>query len=294
MLLGRARLRAKTDVLGDALLQSLLQGQKKVKAASASSVESLEADDSIAAIDDGDTLADSPMDEVCSSLLATLSLDSTRRLQRAIEKLASLSGGDIRLSSACSGTDLVTITLRRLRKAMRAHGMAGATAFRLRHVFSCEVVPWKRLFIILNYGFLVFRDIKELWTGVATDHDEKPTDVPEDDWHWVGFSCKSRSKLFRGRQFFEGCIAKEEGTTGETFGGVVRYVAWARPAMVSLENVCSLGTQNRQEVLKALRIGSREAKYVCSHVCIVLNIICCLALFYSIIILITIIFFVEI
>ncbi len=149
--------------------------------------------------------------------------------------------GVLRLGTACSGSDSPVVALRHLQEACNRR-------FRVEHVFSCEVCPRKRQWILDNFRGVryLFEDISQLRNGEARDTVSSAIrEVPRVYIFVAGFVCKSVSSENSARHLHASCIANGTGQTGETWSGVMGYLVKFRPALVILENVTGLAKRNR-------------------------------------------------
>jgi hypothetical protein len=74
----------------------------------------------------------------------------------------------LNVATICSGTDAPIFALTLIQEALQAMGFG--TGFEFRHLFSCEIEPFKQGFIRRNlpHGTLIFRDVVELASAVST------------------------------------------------------------------------------------------------------------------------------
>ena len=128
--------------------------------------------------------------------------------------------GQLRVGTACSGTDSPLIALQYL--AQGAREVLGIEA-EVRHCFSCELDPQKRTFITDHFPDLeaLYEDVNTLGDALTinllTGEKEKPREV---DLFVAGFVCKSVSTENTERKQHGQCIAQQTGQTGETFRGL--------------------------------------------------------------------------
>lgn len=120
----------------------------------------------------------------------------------------------------------------------------GKSRFRIEHVFSAEIEPFKQAYIHRNFSPpLLFRDITEFVVPEDGDSMSGSTaygashDVPRDiDILAVGSSCVDFSPLNSNQQKD---LHERKGKSKETFEVICRYVKWAKPRIVIFENVRS-------------------------------------------------------
>lgn len=144
----------------------------------------------------------------------------------------------IRIVTMCSGTDSPLIALNMVQQSLQRQGQ---DYFKLHHLASCEIEPYKQAFIERNFGPpIIFRDVTEF-----TEHKEHPKDpeklprnaygaiaeIPQDVHMLIaGSSCVDHSSLNNNPN-------KEHGESVQTLLGVANYAAQYRPVVVLLENV---------------------------------------------------------
>ena len=146
----------------------------------------------------------------------------------------------LRFGSICSGTDSIVAVLASLQKVL-------GDMVQIRHVFSCEFDAKKRQWIRDNFPDLqlLFGDVNDLRNGEAMNYiTNEMAEVPAVDIVVAGFVCKSVSTENNNRQDFSNCINEESGKTGETFGGMMAYIAKYKPSMVVCENVRGISMWN--------------------------------------------------
>ncbi len=185
------------------------------------------------------------------------------------EKLAVSLPERLRLGTACSGSDCPVISLEHLAAALRLRLPAGRT-LHVDHVFSCESDKAKQRFIRENFPQLrmLFDDVTELGNGRATNVlTETQEEVPRCDIFVAGFVCKSVSMENPNRDDFAGCVTAGVGKTGETWMGVLRYILFAKPAVVICENVEGLTKRTRgiepqiEPVMRSLQSAGYQASW---------------------------------
>ncbi|KAJ7623135.1 hypothetical protein FB45DRAFT_980127 [Roridomyces roridus] len=151
-----------------------------------------------------------------------------------IKKVAKhVQGRKLRVATMCSGTESPLLALELIQKAiLDQHGLD----FKIEHVFSCEIEPFKQAYIERNFHPpLLFRDVCELGNDEAHTAYGALAPVPGNvDLLVAGTSCVDYSNLNNVKQ---GLDAK--GESGQTFRGMLAWVDKHRPPIVILENVCS-------------------------------------------------------
>ena len=216
------------------------------------------------AASDGPYDADVPMREVNDNLIKVLSIVSRRDLHISVGRLLSFICAHglrkFRVTSACSGTDMIVASLGRLSVALER--LTGISV-QYSHPWSCESIAWKREFIRKAWGQkTIFKDVGELCNPEAAfddesgrEGDEAMESVLSGELFVAGFSCKNMSKLNKDKQDYGNCICEKKGTSGVTFDGVIGHVRSFLPLMVCLENVATMGKANIAAVLEALDLA---------------------------------------
>ncbi|EPS29387.1 hypothetical protein PDE_04336 [Penicillium oxalicum 114-2] len=143
--------------------------------------------------------------------------------------LKHLNGRPLRIATVCSGTESPILAMEMLQKALGEE-----EAFRMSHVFSCEIVPFKQAYIERNFKPpILFRDILELGGDVAHTAYGALVSIPGDiDLLLAGTACVDFSTINNKRK-----LLSEEGESSSTFNALLRYAKKYRPRIVILENV---------------------------------------------------------
>lgn len=148
-------------------------------------------------------------------------------------------GTPLRVGTMCSGTESPILALRLVQQSLKEK--LGIMPFRLDHVFSAEIEPYKQAYIERNFGpELLFRDITEMYQDdemnmKGTTAYGAVEDVPKDIHILVaGCSCVDFSTLNTTQ--ING-FGERKGESEDTFLAVLRYTDYARPPIVILENV---------------------------------------------------------
>ncbi|KAG8885935.1 hypothetical protein FRB98_001541 [Tulasnella sp. 332] len=159
--------------------------------------------------------------------------DLVKRIPDLLKVAERMKGKKLRVATMCSGTESPLLALMQVSRVIKRD--YGAT-LEFEHVFSCEIVPWKQAYIERNFSPpLLFRDVTELGNEQATTAYGAMADVPlEVDMLIAGTSCVDYSSLNSNKQSINA-----SGESGETFRGMMRWVARAQPTIIILENVCS-------------------------------------------------------
>ncbi|KAG8999653.1 hypothetical protein FRB94_003868 [Tulasnella sp. JGI-2019a] len=171
--------------------------------------------------------------------------DLVNRIPDLIKVAEKLKGKKLRVATMCSGTESPLLALMQVSRVMkRDHGVT----LEFEHVFSCEIVPWKQAYIERNFSPpVLFRDVTELGNEEATTAYGAMAPVPlAVDMLIAGTSCVDYSSLNNNKQSINA-----RGESGETFRGMMRWVARAKPTIIILENVCSAPWPKVQEYVEA-------------------------------------------
>ncbi|KAL3928104.1 MAG: hypothetical protein SGARI_005134 [Bacillariaceae sp.] len=171
----------------------------------------------------------------------------------------------LRVATMCSGTESPLLALDMLQKAIqdacREHpelfGNADPSSlFPLEHVFSCEIEPFKQAYIERNFHpNILFRDIRELGQEEAyTAYGalQKVPNTPGDvDLLIAGTSCVDYSNLNNARKDME-----QQGESGSTFFGMMKWIEAAQPPFVILENVYGAPWQKKVKLFSELEYSA--------------------------------------
>ncbi|PKX99889.1 putative C-5 cytosine-specific DNA methylase [Aspergillus campestris IBT 28561] len=147
--------------------------------------------------------------------------------------LKHLGGRALRVATMCSGTESPLLAMELVQQNLRKHF---DTTFNFRHLFSAEIVPFKQAYIERNFHpKVMFRDVTELRDRVAQTVYGSLEKIPKNaDLLIAGFACVDFSNLNNNRKTLD-----QNGESGGTFWGIIRYARAYRPRMVILENVRS-------------------------------------------------------
>ncbi|PLN84907.1 putative C-5 cytosine-specific DNA methylase [Aspergillus taichungensis] len=147
--------------------------------------------------------------------------------------LRHLGGRALRVATMCSGTESPLLALELVQQNLRQHF---DKTFNFRHLFSAEIVPFKQAYIERNFHpRVIFRDVTELRDRVAQTVYGSLEKIPKNaDLLIAGFACVDFSNLNKNRKTLD-----QNGESGGTFWGIIRYARVYRPRMVILENVRS-------------------------------------------------------
>ncbi|KAK3061597.1 hypothetical protein LTS18_005844, partial [Coniosporium uncinatum] len=160
--------------------------------------------------------------------------------------LEHLGGRHLRFATMCSGTESPLLALQEVQKSLRK---LGAKPFKLNHVFSAEIEPYKQAYIERNFHpEIIFRDIRELsraeskTEGATTAYGAKVQIPGQIDLLVAGTSCVDYSKLNSKTKEYN-----EKGESRDTFLAVLAYAEIWRPTILILENVVGAPWQSMQK-----------------------------------------------
>ena len=175
--------------------------------------------------------------------------DIVARLPELTAFAKKIEGRPLRVATMCSGTESPLLALGLFSRFLKEDEHVD---FRIQHVFSCEIEPFKQAYIERNFSPpILFRDVCELgeeyayvescylvYSGLlsyrTTAYGAK-VKVPGDvDVLVAGTSCVDYSTLNNSQQDIDA-----NGESGRTFRGMLSWVSRHRPVVVILENVCS-------------------------------------------------------
>ncbi|KAF4160765.1 hypothetical protein CNMCM6069_007550 [Aspergillus lentulus] len=145
--------------------------------------------------------------------------------------LSHLGSKPLRVVTMCSGTESPLLALEMVQNVLRK---SFGKNFEFRHLFSAEIVPFKQAYIERNFHpRFLFRDVKQLKNRFAQTAYGSLEKIPKNpDLVIAGFSCVDFSGLNNKRKTLD-----EQGESGGTFWGIIRYAVAYRPRIVVLENV---------------------------------------------------------
>ncbi|KAJ6619889.1 hypothetical protein B0H10DRAFT_2023863 [Mycena sp. CBHHK59/15] len=181
--------------------------------------------------------------------------DLVGRIPKIKEVAKHIDGRKLRVATMCSGTESPLLALELIQKAiLDQHGLN----FKVEHVFSCEIEPFKQAYIERNFHPpLLFRDVCELGNDKAHTAYGALAPVPGDvDLLVAGTSCVDYSNLNNVKQ---GIDAK--GESGQTFRGMLAWVEKHRPPLVILENVCSAPWARVAEEFEKIGYSAKSSRF---------------------------------
>lgn len=186
-------------------------------------------------------------------------------LEEAMEEFVDDEAG-IRIVTMCSGTESPIIAMNMVQQALQRQGKSH---FKVRHLGSCEIEPYKQAFIERNFGPpVLFRDVTEFTEHNAhpDDPDKRPrtaygatAEIPEGVHILIaGSSCVDHSSLNNHAN-------KVDGESAQTLLGVADYADRYRPVIVLLENVATADWQDqhifwakRNYYFRAVKVDSKN------------------------------------
>ncbi|KAJ6498346.1 hypothetical protein DFH09DRAFT_336020 [Mycena vulgaris] len=181
--------------------------------------------------------------------------DLVGRIPKIKDVAQHVNGRKLRVATMCSGTESPLLALELIQKAiLDQHGLD----FKVEHVFSCEIEPFKQAYIERNFHPpLLFRDVCELGNEKAHTAYGALAPVPGDvDLLVAGTSCVDYSNLNNVKQ---GIDAK--GESGQTFRGMLAWVEQHRPPLVILENVCSAPWTRVAEEFEKIGYSAKSSRF---------------------------------
>ncbi|PBK92217.1 hypothetical protein ARMGADRAFT_1080997 [Armillaria gallica] len=162
-----------------------------------------------------------------------------------------VSGRKLRVATMCSGTESPLLALELIQKSLpEEYGVN----FEIKHVFSCEIEPFRQAYIERNYyPPILFRDVCELGNAEAHTAYGALEPVPGDvDLLVAGTSCVDYFNLNNEKQDID---ANSE--SGRTFRGMMSWVTIHKPPIVILE-----GDKTTREVATVYKTVSGKVKEV--------------------------------
>lgn len=205
--------------------------------------------------------------------------DMVRRVPELAEFAKEL-GRPLRVATMCSGTEAPLLALEMISQALSTKH--DGLKIDVEHVFSCEIEPWKQAYIERNFSPpILFRDIREMGADEATTAYGARVKVPGGvDVLVAGTSCVDNSALNNSKtkklEFGNEMVARKKaeqlrdmgahqlansamGESGQTFFGMLAWVAKHKPTLVILENVLgALWELMRQQLI----LEGYQAEYV--------------------------------
>jgi site-specific DNA-cytosine methylase len=169
----------------------------------------------------------------------------------------------IRIATMCSGTESPLLALKLVQQCLEQQL---GTSFEIEHVFSAEIEPYKQAYIQRNFNPpLLFRDITEFVVNGKSGEMEGKTaygaivPVPREiDVLVAGSSCVDFSNLNRNKVTD---LYARQGESADTYEAVRRYIIWAKPPIVILENVIDAKAwRGIEEEIKAIGYGTEVVK----------------------------------
>ncbi|OQD90948.1 hypothetical protein PENANT_c001G04633 [Penicillium antarcticum] len=183
---------------------------------------------------------------------------ASKALERGFsDVLCQLGKRPLRVATMCSGTEAPLLAL-----DMISTGLGMDLQLRISHAFSCEIVPFKQSYIERNFRPpLLFRDIKELGGDVAQTAYGSPELIPGNlDVLVAGTACVDFSPLNNCKKTLQ-----QDGESGATFDGLLRYAEKYRPRLIIQENVRTAPWAQMKDTWEGLDYMSVDLKVDTKH-----------------------------
>ncbi|EGG01261.1 uncharacterized protein MELLADRAFT_79036 [Melampsora larici-populina 98AG31] len=170
-----------------------------------------------------------------------------------------LAGRPLRVATMCSGTESPLLALDLISKSVKD---LWGLDFRVQHVFSCEIEPFKQAYIERNFQPpILFRDVCELGQEKATTAYGAQVTVPNDvDMLIAGTSCVDYSGLNNRKKSIDA-----GGESGRTFHGMLKWVENSRPSVIILENVCNAPWPKVKEKFHSIGYDAEFSRFDTKH-----------------------------
>ncbi|KEF59657.1 uncharacterized protein A1O9_04503 [Exophiala aquamarina CBS 119918] len=217
------------------------------------------------AVNNGLDIAQPPISDIQEIFLSITQKAMALGLKEAMEEFVE-DGAGIRIVTMCSGTESPIIGMNMIQQSIQCQG---EEHFKIRHLGSCEIEPYKQAFIERNFGPpVLLRDVTE-FTGHKNDPDDvqkRPrtaygaiAEIPKGAHILIaGSSCVDHSALNNHAN-------KIDGESAQTLLGVADYADLYRPVLVLLENVAGADWEDqhvfwadRDYYFRALKIDSKN------------------------------------
>ncbi|KAI8447819.1 hypothetical protein BY996DRAFT_4592428 [Phakopsora pachyrhizi] len=186
-------------------------------------------------------------------------LDMVKNCHQFEETVDKLNGRQLKVATMCSGTESPLLALGLISKAVKQQW---GKEFKVRHVFSCEIEPFKQAYIERNFQPpILFRDVCELGEDEATTAYGAKVPVPTDvDMLVAGTSCVDYSGLNNQKKGIDA-----GGESGRTFHGMLKWVERSRPPVVILENVCGAPWAKVREKFLSIDYDAEFSRFDTKH-----------------------------
>ncbi|MBW0476709.1 hypothetical protein O181_016424 [Austropuccinia psidii MF-1] len=186
-------------------------------------------------------------------------MDMVKNRPEFLDTIDRLSGRELRVATMCSGTESPLLALGLIAKSVK---LLWYKELKIRHVFSCEIEPFKQAYIERNFQPpILFRDVCELGNKEATTAYGAKVSVPLDvDMLVAGTSCVDYSGLNNQKKAID-----DGGESGRTFHGMLKWVEKSRPPIVILENVCNAPWPKVKEKFLSIGYDAEFSRFDTKH-----------------------------
>ncbi|KAI7944694.1 hypothetical protein MJO28_010389 [Puccinia striiformis f. sp. tritici] len=169
-----------------------------------------------------------------------------------------IGGCPLRVATMCSGTESPLLALGLIAESVKQLDKD----FRVQHVFSCEIEPFKQAYIERNFQPpILFRDVCELGEDEATTAYGAKVPVPTDvDMLVAGTSCVDYSGLNNQKKTIDA-----GGESGWTFHGMLKWVENSQPSIIILENVCNAPWPKVRETFESIGYDAEFSRFDMKH-----------------------------
>ena len=144
------------------------------------------------------------------------------QLMAKIDELADAVGNKLIFATACSGSDLIVPALKLLLSVWQKQFR---TQLEANVLFAAEDKVWKQEFIQkVHQTKVIFENVMDLEGDRAMDAVSKSmVRVARAHMLMAGFECDSISGLNIDSAANKGCVGREEGRSGQTAAGIIKY-----------------------------------------------------------------------
>ena len=183
------------------------------------------------------------MEQIARLQYANLSAAQQIALSSSLQFIENVEEGRLSFATGCSGTDVISHALNILSSLWQeTYGIA----VKPDHIFSAEIVDWKRAFITRHWQpKFLFQDVNDLSKDTIKDVKSGNLVAPPAPMVALfGFECDSISGLNAQSKGNRGCVALNTERTGSTANAVLGYARKTRVPVLILENVKNLNASN--------------------------------------------------
>lgn len=183
--------------------------------------------------------------------MAKLTIEQTQHLRNRLKFMSEAVGGVLSIATGCSGTDVIVMVIQRLASWWTA---TFGLSLRIRHVFSCEQVGFKRDFISAHFKpEALFENMQDIGTSSSArdliSGEIKP--IQSSNIWACGIECDTLSGLNGSSQVGKAVTLSGDGKTGSTAKECMGYIRRARPAIIVLENIKNLAAASSNTAVKS-------------------------------------------